>query len=38
MGALGVRVGTWNLGSLGGNVRDVCEGIRKMLVHVVCGR
>ena len=30
----GVRVGTWNLGSLSGNGGEVCEELRKRMIDV----
>ena len=35
-GRFGVRVGTWNLGSLSGNEGDVCEELRKRMIDVCC--
>ena len=36
MSAFGVRVGTWNLGSLIGNGGTVCEELGKMMIDVCC--
>ena len=35
-GRFGVRVGTWNLGSLSGKRGDVCEELRKRMIDVCC--
>ena len=32
----GVQVGTWNLDSLSGNEREVCDELRKMMIDVCC--
>ena len=33
---IGVRVGTWNVGGLGGKVGEVCEELRKRMTDVCC--
>ena len=35
---LGVRVGTWNLGSLSRNGREACEELRKRMIDMCCGQ